>query len=254
MRAPRRLRHGQETELVEHLDELRSRILVAGAAVLAGSVAGYAFHHRIVRLLERPLPAGHRHLLTLGVTEPFTTSLKVSIVAGLVLALPIVVWQLWAFVAPAFDDAVARGARLLSVLVAGLAVAGVAFGYRVALPGALRFLVHYDQSLYNVQLRAADYISFAVLVLAACAAVFELPVVVLGLVRVRALSSRKLRRNRRLGYLIVAAVAVALPGVDPVTTTLEALPLMALFEASIWLSVVCERRWFPESARVTSTA
>jgi sec-independent protein translocase protein TatC len=92
-----------------------------------------------------------------------------------------------------------------------------------------------------------------VLVLAACAAVFELPVVVLGLVRVRALSSRKLRRNRRLGYLIVAAVAVALPGVDPVTTTLEALPLMALFEASIWLSVVCERRWFAPAATAAST-
>lgn len=244
MGLPRRLRHGQEAELVEHLDELRSRILVAGAAVLAGSLVGYAFHQRLVRLLERPLPVGHRHLLTLGVTEPFTTSLEVSVVAGFVLALPVVVWQMWAFFAPAFDDAVARGARFLSVLVAGLALVGVGFGYRVALPGALQFLVHYDQSLYDVQLRATDYISFAILVLAACAAVFELPVVVLGLVRVRALSSRTLRRNRRLGYLLVAALAVALPGVDPVTTTLEMLPLMVLFEMSIWLSAACERRWF----------
>jgi len=160
-----------------------------------------------------------------------------------------VVWQLWAFFAPAFDRSVERAVRLGSVFVVGLAAAGVVFGDRVALPGALQFLVHYDDSLYRIQIRASDYVSFAVLVLAACAAVFELPVVVLGLVRVRALTSAKLRRNRRIGYLAVASIAVALPGVDPVTTTLEALPLAALYEASIWLSVAFERRWRTAAAR-----
>lgn len=243
MRLPRRLEHGQEAELVEHLDELRSRLIVAGSAILLGSIVGYAFHHRIIRMLERALPDGHRQLITLGVTEPFTTSLKVSIVAGFVLALPVVVWQVWAYFAPVFDRGVGRSVRAGSVFVAGLAMGGLVFGYRVALPGALQFLVHYDHQLYDIKLRAADYISFAVLVLAACALVFELPVVVLGLVRVRALTSAKLRHNRRIGYLIVASVAVALPGVDPVTTTLEAIPLAVLFEASIWLAVVFERRW-----------
>ena len=122
-------------------------------------------------------------------------------------------------------------------------VGGVIFGERVALPAALRFLTNFDSSLYDIQLRAADFISFAVLVLAACGAVFELPIVVLGLVRVGALSSAKLRRNRRIGYLIVTAIGVALPGVDPVTTVIETIPLAILFEASIWLSVVFERRW-----------
>ena len=117
------------------------------------------------------------------------------------------------------------------------------FGDRVALPAALHFLTNYDSSIYDIQIRAADFISFAVLVLAACGAVFELPIVVLGLVRVGALSSAKLRRNRRIGYLIVAAIGVALPGVDPVTTVIETIPLAILFEASIWLSVVFERRW-----------
>jgi sec-independent protein translocase protein TatC len=248
MRLPRRLSHGQEAELVEHLDELRSRLIVAGSAVLLGSVAGYALHHPIIRLLERPLPAGHRQLITLGVTEPFTTSLKISIAAGFLFALPVVVWQAWAFFAPIFDRGIERAVRVGSVFVAGLALAGTVFGYRVALPGALQFLVHYDHQLYDIKLRAADYLSFAVLVLAACAVVFELPVVVLGLVRVRALTAAKLRRNRRLGYLIVAAVAVALPGVDPVTTTLEAIPLVVLFEASIWLSVFFERRWHAAAA------
>ena len=123
-------------------------------------------------------------------------------------------------------------------------VGGIAFGYQIALPAALHFLTNYDNSIYNVQIRAADFISFAVLVLAACGAVFELPIVVLGLVRVKALSSAKLRRNRKIGYMIVCCIGVALPGVDPVTTIMETIPLAILFESSIWLSVAFEKRWF----------
>jgi sec-independent protein translocase protein TatC len=127
------------------------------------------------------------------------------------------------------------------------------FGYRVALPAALHFLTNYDNSVYNVQIRAADFISFSVLVLAACGAVFELPIVVLGLVRVGALSSAKLRRNRRTGYMIVAAIGVALPGVDPITTVVETIPLAILFEASIWLSLFFERRWFASLSAIEGT-
>lgn len=243
MRLPRRLPHGEAAELVDHLDELRARLIVAGAAVLAGTIAAYAVHHQLVRALTDALPIGHRRLLTLGVTEPFTTSVKVSVAAGFALALPVVLWQLWGFLAPAVDRAVERSVRALALAASVLLVAGVAFGYQVALPAALRFLVHYDHTIYDVQIRAADYISFAVVVLAACGAVFELPIVVLGLVRVRALTSDRLRRNRRIGYMIVAAVGVALPGVDPVTTVIETIPLAVLYEASIWLAVVFERRW-----------
>jgi sec-independent protein translocase protein TatC len=243
VRLPRRLPTGEPAELVDHLDELRSRVIVAAGSVLVCSVVAYGFHHRLVHWLTAALPAGHRHLLTLGVAEPFTTSLKVSVAAGFALALPVVLWQLWGFLAPALDRATQRSVRLLTLFAAALLATGVAFGYRVALPAALSFLVHYDQAIYDVQIRAADYISFAVLVLAACGAVFELPVVVLGLVRVRALTSDRLRRNRRIGYLIVAALGVVLPGVDPVTTVIETIPLAVLFEASIWLAVVFERRW-----------
>jgi sec-independent protein translocase protein TatC len=125
-----------------------------------------------------------------------------------------------------------------------LMVFGAAFGYRVALPAALHFLTNYDSSVYNTQIRASDYLSFAVLVLAACGAVFELPIAILGLVRVgAALTSAKLRRNRRIGYFTVAVIGVALPGVDPFTTVMETIPLLLLFEASIWVAVACERRW-----------
>lgn len=249
---PRRIAHGEEASLVEHLDELRSRLVVAGGAVLLGSIAGYLVHRPALRLLISALPPGHRHLLTLGVVEPFTTSLKLSIVIGIGLALPIVLWQLWAYLAPAFRPEATRGLGSFVAFAAALLAFGVAFGDRVALPAALRFLTTFDSGVYNTQIRAADYLSFAVLVLAACGAVFELPIAVLGLVRVGALSSARLRRNRRIGYFFVACVGVALPGIDPVTTVIETIPLAVLFETSIWLSVFFERRWHPEPEPLVS--
>jgi sec-independent protein translocase protein TatC len=125
----------------------------------------------------------------------------------------------------------------------GLLVAGVAFGYEVALPAAVHFLTSYDSSVYQIEIRASSYYSFALLVLLSVGVVFELPVFVLALVRLGITSSARLRRNRRLGYVIVCAVAVALPGVDPVTTLFEMAPLLVLFESSIWLAVFFERRW-----------
>jgi sec-independent protein translocase protein TatC len=253
MKLPRRLAHGQEVELVGHLEELRSRLFVAGGAVLATTILAFVVHRRVIELLMAQLPPHHRRLLTLGVAEPFTTSLKVSFALGFALALPIVLWQLWSFVAPALTPKTQRGIAGFTVFAAALLVGGVVFGYRVALPAALHFLTNYDNSVYNVQIRAADFISFSVLVLAACGAVFELPIVVLGLVRVGALTSRKLRKNRRIGYMIVAAIGVALPGVDPITTIVETIPLAILFEASIWLSVFFERRWFTSPSAVEVT-
>ena len=252
MRLPNRLTHGQQADLVDHLDELRLRLFVAGGAVLVASTAAYIVHGRILRVLIDALPAQHRKLITFGVAEPFTTSLKLSIVAGFLIALPVVLWQLWAFLAPALDPKTQRSIAGFVVFAGALMVGGVIFGDRVALPAALKFLTNYDNNLYNVQLRAADFISFAVLVLAACGAVFELRIVVLGLVRVKALTSAKLRRNRRMGYLIVTIIGVALPGVDPVTTVIETIPLAILFEASIWLSVLFERRWFAPTALASS--
>lgn len=246
IRVPRRVGHADELSLVDHLDELRSRLIVAGAAVLAGTVVGYVVHRRVLEILVRALPSHHRHLITFGIAEPFTTSLKLSIVIGIALALPIVLWQMWGFFAPAFNGDTVSGITVFVALAAVLMVIGAVFGDRVALPAALKFLTTYDSGVYNIQIRASDYLSFAVLVLAACGAVFELPVAVLGLVRVRALSSARLRRNRKIGYFTVAVMGVLLPGVDPVTTVIETIPLAVLFEASIWLAVFFEKRWHQE--------
>ncbi|HXY85136.1 MAG TPA: twin-arginine translocase subunit TatC [Gaiellaceae bacterium] len=241
-RLPRRLGHQEEATLVEHLDELRSRIFVSLIALAVGFAIGYAIHPRIIHWLNRPLPAHVGKPITFGVAEPFLTSFKISLYAGLLLALPVILWQFWAFFAPAVGEAYERKVALFVVVATALMVVGVIFGYFIALPAAVHYLTNYDRSLYNIQIRASSYYSFATMVLLAMAVVFELPIFVLALVKMGILSTSTLRRNRRIGYFVVVCVAVALPGIDPVTTTIEAIPLLILFEASIWLSVLMERR------------
>ncbi len=244
MRLPRRLRSGQTAELVDHLGELRARVLISVLAIVAGFIVAYVFHEQLIQLLNQPLPEGRRRPVTLGVAEPFLTSIRVSFYAAIALALPIVLWQTWAFLAPALQPPAARALAAFAGVAATLMAAGVAFGYLIALPAAVHFLTDYDSHLYDVQVRAGDYYSFATTVLLAVGLVFELPVFLLGLVRMRVISASTLRRNRRIGYVAVAALAVALPGVDPVTTLLEIGPLLVLYESSIWLAAAFERRWF----------
>jgi sec-independent protein translocase protein TatC len=239
---PRRLAHDQHATVVEHLEELRRRLFVMLAALALGTAVAFAVHGRILEWLEQPLPPARRHLATLGVAEPFTVTLMLSVYAGFVLALPVILWQLWSFFAPAFDPTVERRALGLAVSAAVLGAIGLAFGYTILLPRAMHFLTNYDHAHFHVMIRAQDYFKFVSTVLLGIVCVFELPMVVLGLVQIGALSSATLRKNRRLGYFTVAVVALGLPGPDPVTTALELLPMWILFEGSIWLAIYSERR------------
>lgn len=241
-RLPRRLAHGEEATLPEHLDELRGRLFVMLGALAAGTIVAFVFHSHVLDWLNKPLPPGHRHLLAIGVAEPFTVSVSVSLYAGFVLALPVILWQLWAFFAPAFDPTAERKMLGLVGFAVALGAAGLAFGYWVLLPRAVHWLTNYDNKHFAHLIQARSYYSFVVTVLIGIVIVFQLPLVVLGLVSLGVLSSRTLRKHRRLGYFIVAVIALALPGPDPVTTFLELLPMWALFEGSIWLSVLFERR------------
>jgi sec-independent protein translocase protein TatC len=238
----RRLPHGEEATLVEHVEELRQRVFIAIGAIALGTVAAFLVHDRILDLLTRPLPPAHRHLVTFGVTEPFSVSLSVSFYAGIVLASPVILWQVWLFFAPALDPRAERRILGFAAFGAVLAAAGLAFGYDILLPRALHWLTSFDTGNFHVLIRANTYFSFVTSVLVGVAAVFELPLAVLAAVSLGILTSSALRRNRRLGYVIVAAIALALPGPDPVTTMLELLPMWALFEGSIWLAVLAERR------------
>ena len=240
--APGRLEFGEEAPLVDHLTELRHRVVFSLIALVVTFAVAYAFHTRILSWLVRPLPVEHRLLTTLSPTEPFVTSLMISIYAAILLAFPVIIYQVWAFFAPALNPRIQRAVIGLTAFATFLGALGLAFGYFVALPAAVKFLTSYDNEHYTNGIRAKDYLSFASMVLIAVAVVFELPIVILGLVLVRVLSYQKLKKNRRLGYVIMAAIAVALPGIDPITTTLEMIPLMILFEASIWMAFYMERK------------
>jgi sec-independent protein translocase protein TatC len=238
----RRLERDDEATLVEHLEELRQRILVALAAVTVATAVAFVFHGRILDLLARPLPPAHRHVAAFGVTEPFSVSLAVSLYAGILFALPVLLWQLWSFLAPALDAAAERRILLLAAFGLVLGAAGLAFGYGILLPRAVHWLTSYDTTHFRILIRASSYYSFVTSVLLGVVAVFETPLVVLAAVNLGILTSAGLRRNRRKGYFFVAVAALALPGPDPVTTLLELLPMWALFEGSIWLAVLAERR------------
>ncbi len=240
--APRRLGTDEEATVVEHLTELRHRLLIAIAAIIPAFLLTFAFHTTLIEWLKRPLPAD-KTLVTLGVLEPFTTAVKVSGMAAIAIVLPILIWQVWGFLAPAVDEATQRVLRIFIVIGAFLFAAGVAFAYFVVLPAAINFLTNFDDTLYDVQIRASYYLSFTSLVLLASGIAFEMPIFILALVRIRVLSYEKLRRNRKVGYAMMVAFAVLLPTVDPVSLLFETIPLLILFEASIWLSRMMEIRW-----------
>jgi len=241
-RLPRRLGHGEEATLAEHLDELRARLFVILGSLAVTTIVAFAFHSRVLDWLNKPLPPGHRKLLAIGVAEPFTVSVTVSLYAGLVVSLPVILWQVWAFFAPAFEARSERKVLGLFAFAVALGAAGLSFGYWVLLPRAIHWLTNYDNKHFVHLIQARAYYSFVATVLLGIVVVFQLPLVVLGLVSLGVLSSRTLRKNRRIGYFITAVVALALPGPDPVTTFLELLPMWALFESSIWLAVLFERR------------
>ncbi|MGZ8716540.1 MAG: twin-arginine translocase subunit TatC [Gaiellaceae bacterium] len=240
--APRRLGTDEEATLVEHLGELRHRLVLGLAALVPAFLLAFAFHARLIEWLKEPLPPD-KQLVTLGDTEPFTTAVKVSLIAAVAIALPILLWQIWAFLAPAMDRATQRVISVFVVIATALFAVGATFAYFVILPAAVDFLTNFDESLYDIQIRASYYLTFTAMVLLATGLAFEMPIFILALVRIGVLSSAKLRRNRRLGIVLMVSFAILLPTVDPVSLLLETVPLLILFEASIWLSVLMERRW-----------
>jgi sec-independent protein translocase protein TatC len=240
---PRRLRHGEEATLVEHLGELRARLFIAIGALAVGFIVAYAFHGRLLEWLNRPLPDRLDKPVTFSPIEPFATSIVVSLWAGLLLALPVVLWQLWSFLAPAFEEHRQRSMVVLVGFATVLALGGVLFGYYVILPPAIHFLTNYDSAYFTIQLRARDYYRFVGFVLLGVALAFEVPVFVLALVRLRILSAAQLRHTWRVGIFVMVVIGVLLPGVDPVSTILSVIPLVLLYVLAIGLATFLEPRW-----------
>jgi sec-independent protein translocase protein TatC len=230
----KKVQHGERVDLTGHLDELRTRVLVSVAAF--GVALGLCFwqNHLVLSIVNVPL-AG-KELITLSPTEPFTTTLTLSMYAGILLALPVVLYQMYAFILPAFNRSEKKVALPLMLMSPLLFVAGAAFAYFVVVPAALQFLLHFNADQFSTQLRAKEYYSFLSLTMIGCGIVFQVPVGVLGLTRLGITDAAGLRAKRRYAWLGCAVVAAALPGVDPVTMLFEMVPLVALYELSILMA------------------
>jgi sec-independent protein translocase protein TatC len=306
--ALRPIHHEDRLSLVEHLDELRTRLIICIAVFLAAFAVCFWQNGRILDIMNRPLeqatfaknshnplegsarfdkslqqlslqlavvsremagsksvdPALQAHFsalakqaaataaaapkatarkpVTLGVGEPFTATFKVVAYAALLLSLPLLLWQAYAFVLPAFSPREREVALPLMALVPFLFIAGVVFAYYAVLPNAIRFLQNFNDSNFDILLQARDYYKFSIMVLAAMGCLFQVPIGILAITRVGIVTPRQLRKNRRYAILIIAVIAMLLPGQDPVTMLLLMAPLIVLFEGSILLAALVDRR------------
>jgi sec-independent protein translocase protein TatC len=248
-RRVRPVSHEDRLSLVEHLDELRSRLIVSGTAFAVALALCFWQNHLLLEIAAGPLPDDHQRLLTFGVTEPFTTTLTVAAYGALILSLPVLLYQAYAYVLPAFSERERRVALPVMLMAPILFLAGVAFAYFAVMPAAVKFLLNFNDSQFNVQVRARDYYSFFSMTMLAGGIIFQLPLAIVAVTRLGIVSVAQLRANRRYAYLAIALVAAALPGVDPISMLLEMVPLLALYELSILLARAFDR---PRAARGTA--
>jgi sec-independent protein translocase protein TatC len=236
MRRVKPISHEDQLSLVEHLDELRARVVVS-IAVFGVALALCFWQSRLLlELASVPLPSAHDKLITFGVTEPFTTTVTVSAYGAIILAMPILLYQAYAYLLPAFSKQQQRAILPLLLLIPALFIAGILFGYFVVLPAATNFLLNFNDAQFNIQVRAREYYGFFAQTLLACGVVFQVPVGILAVTRLGIVKIEQLTKNRRYAYLGCAIVAAALPGVDPVSMLLETGPLILLYELSILLA------------------
>jgi sec-independent protein translocase protein TatC len=305
--ALRPIAHDDRLSLVEHLTELRTRLIVCLAAFVVATGVCLWQNHAVLDLMNRPLDRAttataakdplqqgarfdqrlKRYLqdsagtwqalaltekdpilrerferlarsanqvaasapavtpkrpVTLSVGEPFTATLKVAAMAGLLLALPILLYEAYAFILPAFSPRERQVALPLMLGVPFLFIGGVVFGYFMVLPPALRFLQNFNDDSFNVLIQARDYYSFAILILVAMGMLFQIPIGILAATRMGVVSTSQLRHSRRYAFLVIAVVAMVLPGQDPVTMLLMMVPMYLLYEASILISSLYDRR------------
>ncbi len=308
--AIRTIGHEDRLSLVDHLDELRSRLIVSAIVLAIAFGVCLWQNHALLRIINKPLqtqtqkqvakgegtvgqavlaqqavlkvardtqgalailsqpkaglsaqaraqllpvlgllnaavakipryPVGDNPV-TLGVGEPFTTTIKVSLYFALVFSLPLILYELYGFILPALSPNERRIAIPLITAIPFLFAAGVLFGYFVVLPAAVRFFVNFNSSEFNVLVQASQFYGFAATVLLAMGLIFQVPIAILAATRVGIVTPRQLKKNRRYAIVACAAIAAFLPG-DAITLLLETVPLYVLYEASILLASLVER-------------
>ena len=221
--------------LVDHLDELRSRIIVITVSVVLAGIIGFFLAEPIINLLRAPLPDDQDRLVQLGIGESLGVRLRVALYVGIGLSVPVILYQLWRFVTPGLTR---RERRLIwPMLIAAIALfaLGVTLGYLV-IPFAVEFLLSLTLPGVDALLRLSDYVNFTLMIMLAFGLAFQFPIVLLLLARVGILNYGFLSRRRRQAVLVIVLFAViATPGGDPLSSGVLSLVMYALFEATLQL-------------------
>lgn len=238
----RRLDHEEAVGVVDHLDELRSRLIVSLSILVAAVAVCFWQNHLILGFLNQHLDG--KEPITLGVTEPFISTLTVSLYAGLILALPLLLWQAYAFLLPALSPETKRATWPLMLAVPILFMLGTAFAWVAVIPQAIDFLQNFNDDQFSIQIRAKEYYSFILTALMALGLVFQLPVALLAAIKTGITSTTQLHAGRRYAVLAIAVVAMLMPGQDPITMGMIMLPLLVLYEGSLILA-----SWMDRAAR-----
>lgn len=242
--------------LMGHLGELRKRLTYVGIVVVVFVIAAFIEQHYVFAVLMHPLQNTSVGKLTvLGPTEAFMQILKVSVYAGLIAALPFILYQFWAFVMPALYENERRNVLPYTAATTVLFLGGVAFGYFIVLPIGLKFLLGYGGDAFNHLLQADRYTTFVATFLLAFGVVFLLPLVMMLLAWAGLVNHIILRKVRKYAILIEAVAAMVLtPSQDPLSMTLMLLPLIVLYEFGIWLAKIATKRKAKHAAAAAELA
>jgi len=225
----------KELSLVQHLGELRDRLMRAAIALVITTVISFFFTTDIIKILM--IPTGQEKLVTLSPTENFTTYFRVALFTGIALAMPVILYEIYAYIDPALYPKERRFIRILGLPIIALFAGGMAFCYFVMLPRAMAFLINFGGDVFDNQLRASEYLSFVTMFILGIGVMFEVPVIIYALVRVHVLDRAWLARQRRYVVLVCFLVgAFITPTPDPFNQTLVAVPMYLLFELGLFVS------------------
>lgn len=240
MALPRVRRAGSDEHLsiVDHLDELRTRLIICLLAFVVAFVGLYLVRDPLLDLLQSPLPERYREsgLITLSPTEPFFTTLKVCFWASIIVVIPVWLYQVYAFVIPAVGVYSRRVTLLIVAGVSALFLAGVAFGFWVVLPVALDFLLGFGEDQFQAEVQASAYYGFVTTLLLGAGLMFEVPAAMVTVARMGVVTADQFVSQWRIAVVVIAAIAAVLPGGDPFSMLLLMIPQLALYALGVVLA------------------
>jgi sec-independent protein translocase protein TatC len=238
----------------QHLDELRKRLIVCFVAVGIGFLIAYAFKEKIFEVLMRPwiaaMPKGHEaKLIYTAPHEAFFTYLKVSFIGGLGLAVPVIIFQFWRFIAPGLYESEKKYLIPIVLFSTLFFVGGALFGYFLVFPVGFQFFTSFASDFITPLISTKEFLTFTFRVLLAFGFVFELPIFAFFLARLGLINAQFLRRQRKIAIVIIFIVAAMLtPGPDVFSQLLMAGPLLVLYEVSVWIVHFFGKKKQPEEA------